>query len=200
MFDLFDAVKRHTKRIVAFALLGMAGTAFCVDRFVLGYSGPRAAAAAIEPGVEPAKPATTVPKTAEATPEETARKKIAMLTLRMPMLGRVPESDAMVIPAAWHVDKPKVEEKTATSVAKGKPEFPKFVLSSVIGRAGDSSAAAMVNGTMVRVGQEVEGYMVKAVKSSKTQEPSTVTLIGPAGEITIEAGRPSEEAGKGAKK
>lgn len=199
VIDLFDAVKRHTKRIVASALLGIAGAAFCVDRFVLGYSEPRGAAAATEsPAAEPGA-ASAAPSLA-AAPELGVGKRIGALAERMPVVGNAAESDAMVIPAAWHVDKPEAREKpAAASVAKSKPEFPKFVLTSVIGEVGDSKAAAMVNGGMVRVGSLVEGYTVTAITPGKVKEQSSVTLSGAAGEITIEAGRPVEPAAEGGK-
>jgi hypothetical protein len=181
-------VKRHTQRIVAFAMLGLAGTAFCVDRFVLGYAGPQAAAAATTPGPEHAG-AATAPVAPPAVAEVSVSTRLAGLRDRLPAWGSSDERDAMMIPAAWHIDAPKPAEKAESTPTLGvgaKPEAPKFTLSSVVGGASGGQMVAVVNGKLVKVGDQVEGYTVKSIKASQKGVAAAVTLGGPAGEVTEE--------------
>jgi hypothetical protein len=185
-------VKRQTQRKLAVGVLVLACGAFCVDRFVLGYSGPQTAAAATAASAgsaEAPKPrAVQSAAIVDSGPEVSVSRRLAALKGRMPSWGPRDEQDAMTIPASWHIDLPAAEEKAAgTSAPVSRLQAPKFALSTVMGDSKGQSYLAIINGRTVKVGDQIEGYTVESIKGSK--ESAAVVLSGPGGEFTIESPR-----------
>ena len=157
-------VKWNNQRKAVVAVLALAGAAFCVDRFVLGY-GPRSASAAtpIEAAVDiltsaPSKEA------GAATPAVAARtvslaERVASLIPADEQGAETP--NAFALPAAW-ANLLRTSEPTPSSPAAGPPPTTtsgeSFTLSSVFAAPSGSKSAARINGRLILVGQKINGH------------------------------------------
>jgi hypothetical protein len=185
-------VKRQTKNIAAVALLALAGGAFLVDRFVIGYT-PAAAGAAVDgmTAAAPPTPATAaVPapraSTAAAASGASITMRVAHLSTALQGKGdKVLPGDAFVIPAAWRTTiaapaeasvPAHLGEKTAppTALAGARLE-----LTAVL---TGTQPAAVINGRIVKIGRKISGYELRSVSGNSR---ATAVLAGPSGELTL---------------
>jgi hypothetical protein len=179
-------VKWNTQRKAVVAVLALAGAAFCVDRFVLGY-GPQTAAAA----ETTADIVTSAPSSPAAAARSRPAERTATLTQRIAALSisaAGPElpatTDALCVPASWselirEADPPKGLAATAAP-AGHEPE--RFTVSSVFLGNDPTKAAARINGRLVRVGQTIRGHEFLRIEPGS---PSIVVLAGPDGEVRV---------------
>jgi hypothetical protein len=184
-------VNKHAQRKVAVGLLVLAGGAWGFDRFVLGYSDPAPAGAALAvspggPGAAAAGPradgsAPAAPPTPASGP---AIKPTPTLAQRLGVLDGHREAepvDITLIPASWPApapeegsEKPKAAETPA--VAAG----PTFRLTAVVRNQAREPVAAWINGRLVRLGEEIEGHTLLAiVKDPERGNALTALLDGP---------------------
>jgi len=196
-------MKWNKQRIAIMVVLGLAGGAFCVDRFVLGY-GPSAAAGSPSdllikkdepagvPGAEPKAPAVANgPGT--NLPTITAAERVAHLAAGLPPDADVGETDAFVIPAVW------IREIHAGEDQKTKPVHPapspeqglKFTLTSVVWNKDHKQAlACTINGRLLRLvsveagDDEIDGYRlirVEGPQGPKDTRDTVAVLEAPGG-------------------
>jgi hypothetical protein len=151
-------MKLSKSKVISLAALGLAVAAMLVDRLVVGpdAAAPKSAEATIasRPAAPaaPAAPATTVPASAPIRLADRLK-----VLAEAPNLDPLHARDAFVPPESW-LAQPKTPETAAAAPAADPAE--KFIhehkLTSVL-TAGDGGIA-MVNGKVLRVGQEVDGF------------------------------------------
>ena len=174
-------VKWNNQRKAAVAVLALAGAAFCVDRFVLGY-GPRSASAAdtISAIITPTPAASTAP--AAPVPTTTLSRKVSDL---VGAHSATEFPDALRIPTEWSslLAEPPKQNLIHIPDAKETPvEAPTFVVSSVFLGASAKTTGARINNKLILLNQSISGYtLLHIVKGN----PSTVVLSGPRGELRV---------------
>lgn len=174
-------MKWNTQRKAVVAVLALAGAAFCVDRFVLGY-GPRSAAAAVEAIATAASPIAPDAAPTRAVP---LSKRIAALELESPGPEFVPVGDALCTPAAWiPLIKDTPQPAGSASASTGSSDD-SFVVSSVfLGKGKDALSAARIDNKLIRVGQSIRGHTLLRIEEPRNK-PAVVILSGPGGEIRV---------------
>ncbi len=178
-------MKWNTQRKAVVAVLALAGAAFCVDRFVLGYS-PRSAAA-VETTADivasaPAKPG-GVPAAKGAIRSASLCTRLAALDEGAPGPERAGAGDALCVPAAWGTLIREAEvAHTATVMAVVASEPVHFAVSSVFRGWDSSKGAARINGKLLRVGQTIHGHRLVRIENGS---PAVVVLSGPDGEVRV---------------
>ncbi len=159
-------VKWNNQRKAVVAVLALAGAAFCVDRFVLGY-GPRSASAA--PQIETtADILTSAPSTEPGAASPTVAVRTVSLAERVANLvpaaeQDAPASNAFTVPAVWakllHTSEP-----APSGAAAGTPittiSGDSFTLTSVVAGPHVSTPAARINGRLILVGQKINGHQL----------------------------------------
>ena len=163
-------MKWNTKRKAVVALLALAGVAFCVDRFVLGY-GPRSARAAtpIEAtiGILAPTPAPDGPASAGK-----ALLRTCSLAERVAKLGPgsdddSPSPDGFALPASWLtlVRAPEMaSDKSSALTSSAGSDSSSFTLSSVVAGPNAHTPAARINGRLIQVGQKISGHELLRVE------------------------------------
>ena len=175
-------MKWNTQRKSVVAVLALAGAAFCVDRFVLGYAGPRAAAAQTTTSIIAPAPATSEAAPIRAIP---LAKRVGSLIRESPGPDFPATFDALCIPASWS---PLLREPepliapSALSSASPAAETPSFSISSVFLGASPKTTAARIDNKLIRVGQSIRGHQLLRIEHGS---PAIVVLSGPAGELRL---------------
>lgn len=176
-------MKWNTQRKAVVAVLALAGAALCVDRFVLGYSGPRAAAA-----VETtADVIASAPAAASAAPSGalSLAKRVAALASDAPGPEFPATTDALCIPASWNSLLSEPEQShpaTPGSPSTAIGGAPSFVVSSVVFGTHKEPLAARIDGKLIRVGQSIRGHQLLRIEKGS---PAIVVLSGTSGEIQV---------------
>ncbi len=176
-------MKWNTQRKAVVAVLALAGAALCVDRFVLGYSGPRAAAA-VETTADVIASAPAATSVAPSSALSLA-KRVAALAADAPGPEFPATTDALCIPASWNSLLSEPEQShpaTPGSPSSAISGVPTFAVSSVFHGADSSSAAARIDGKLIRVGQSIRGHELLRIEKGS---PAIVVLAGPGGEVRI---------------
>lgn len=179
-------MKWTLQRKAAVAVLALAGAAFCIDRFVLGYSATAAVGAAI--GL--AAPASTNSAPAVAF-------HLASLTQRVARLdpGDVSDEqivlDAFAMPSRWK-ELDRAKDESTPKAAGGKPVRANFTLTTVITSVGDHPAVARINGRLVKVGERIDGRTLLRIEGGRSytavlsgSEPGDSDAGGDNGEIRV---------------
>lgn len=176
-------MKWNTQRKAAVAVLALAGAALCVDRFVLGSAGPRAAAA-VESTADVLASAPDATSVAPSSTRSLA-KRVAALASDTPGPEFPATTDALCIPASW--SSLLREPEQSHPAAPGTPSLsisgaPTFTVSSVVLGAHKQPLAARIDGTLLSVGQSIRGHKLLRIEKGS---PAIVVLSGPAGELRI---------------
>jgi hypothetical protein len=160
----------QTRKKVLAVVVALGLTAVALDRLMLSDQGPAPAAAA--PVVKPAGQTTLVAplRSSDATPHH-------RLTQRLDELDHEgdtsPIADVFVVPADWHAV-PPAEVQTPVGPAAGPSAAERFsrahTLQAVV-LPDRGAAAAIINGRVVRLGDEVAGYRLMRV------EPGTAMFV-----------------------
>jgi hypothetical protein len=179
-------VKWNTQRKAVVAVLALAGAAFCVDRFVLGYSPQAAAAVETTADIIASAPAKTGVTPAARGIARTASlsARLAALAERAPGPELASAGDAFCIPAAWGalIREAEVAQIATTSAAAPTGEAARFLVSSVFLGSNPSNGAARINGRLIRVGQSIGGHQLVRIENGR---PAVVVLSGADGEVRV---------------
>lgn len=173
-------VNKKLQRKAVVAVLALAGAAFCVDRFVLGY-GPRAASADTITAI--ITPAAAAPDSEAASlPTSTLTRKVGDLAA-----GHSPTDfpDALRLPAEWAplLAEPKTPDVVPVAPLKEAPlAEPSFVVSSVFLGASPTTTGARINNKIILINQSISGYKLLDIQKGN---PSIVILSGPRGELRV---------------
>ena len=161
-------MKWNTQQKAVVAVLALAGAAFCVDRFVLGY-GPRSASA-VPPSETTADLLASAPAADSATAAAKAMIRTVSLADRIARLASSAETpsatDAFATPASWvkllPTDDKPVDSAAIAPVTTANGDS--FTLSSVIAGPHVATPAARINGRLITVGQKINGHELLRVE------------------------------------
>lgn len=170
-----------TKHKVAIGVCVLAASAVAVDRFIIGYQAP----GELEVGVVAASGSTRAGGAA-------LRTQAAPLTIadRLDRVARMGASDrlvaegTMVIPAAWHPERPVVEPVPLVPIVAEMPEVPNLRMSLVIRGADGRPLSAIVNGQRVNLGSSIAGYTLERIDQGNGVVLHGV-FSGPAGVLVV---------------
>lgn len=165
-----EGVKLNTKQRALVGVLGLAGVALGLDRFVFGGGVETAGAAVTELRASVAQALTRTENTA-AKPEARKSGRVQTITDRVEVLAAQvsgPETglDAFSRPASWRTEPPVAVQVAAKEPEAAGPEGLK--LSMVMRPAGDEEAGvAVINGKPQAVGSEIDGWTVSSITSER---------------------------------
>ncbi len=169
-------MRLNKQRKVYLGLLAVAGLALAADQLFFGVSGPQGASAAMQTSL-PAAAVATSPTGQAAAPTDTANARIAgaarlaqiLDTLsRTESLTAASATDAFAIPQEWLPaaatnDAAADNRDDSATVPASAPVSETPVVSAIM--AGGARPAAIVNGRLMTVGQELSGVRLVAVEA-----------------------------------
>lgn len=182
-------MKWTNQRKAFVAILALAGGAFVVDRYILGYEGVDLAGPSAETLLvksDASSPKSSSQPLIRANNVPSIADRVAALAKATPAAEAT--GDAFTVPEHWR----KLVEKAVVKAPEPKPApasaAPTFRLSMII---DGQSQMAVINAKRIALGQTIEGYTLTEItptvpgRAGQAGRPGSVALEGPTGRIVV---------------